>query len=291
MSDKKTIKNLRIPFWAIPLRAVFRIVKKFLPNNSLLKQVNLDGIKYLVWANEDIGKKLILLRSFEKNETDAFKSLIKLGDVCLDVGGNVGYFTLNFARQVGPAGKVFVFEPIRRNALMIQLGAEINSFGGNVQVMRAAVSNKVGNVSLTIPSVDGAYAYISQDEGDTVSEINETVDCIRLDDFVAERELSGVDIVKIDVEGAELLVLEGATTLFSGGTHQPRVVMIELVDEFLNRYEASITKVMDLMGQYGYKPYYAISKGALVEFQESDYNKVFNVFFILEVKVPGISSL
>ncbi len=282
MSDTKTIKDLRIPLWAIPLRAIFRIVKKFFPNNSLLKQVNLDGIKYLVWANEDIGKKLILLRSFEKNETDAFKSLIKLGDICFDVGGNIGYFTLNFAKQAGPTGKVFVFEPIRRNALMIQLGAEINSFGGSVQVIRAAVSNKVGNVSLTIPSVDGAYAYIKQDEGDAVNEVNEMADCITLDGFVAERELSGADIVKIDVEGAELLVLEGATTLFSSGTHQPRVVMIELVDEFLNRYDASITKIMDLMSQYGYKPYYAISKGTLVEFRESDYNNVFNVFFILK---------
>jgi len=280
MNDTKMIKDLRIPFWATPLRAVFRIAKKFFPNNSLLKQVSLDGIKYLVWANEDIGKKLILLRSFEKNETDAFKSLIKPGDVCLDVGGNVGYFTLNFAKQVGVAGKVFVFEPIRRNALIIQLGAEINGYAKNVEVVHTAVSNKAGSVSITIPSVDGAYAYIGQDDDASVSSVDELVDCITLDDFLVEHGLIGADIVKIDVEGAELLVLEGGASLFSSNTHQPRIVMVELVDEFLNRYDASIAKVMDLMASYGYKSYYAASRGVLVEFLERDYNKVFNVFFM-----------
>ncbi len=110
MADTKTVKNLRIPFWAVPLRAVFRVVKRFLPSNSLLKQVNVDGITYLVWANEDIGKKLILLRSFEKNETETFKRLVKIGDVCVDVGGNVGYYALNLSKLSGPAGKVYVFD-------------------------------------------------------------------------------------------------------------------------------------------------------------------------------------
>lgn len=286
MANIKTIKNLRIPFWALPLRAMFRLFKRLLPDNSVLKQVTVDGIRYLVWANEDIGKKLILLRSFEKNETEAFRRMVKNGDICVDVGGNVGYYSLNLARFSGPTGKVYVFEPIRRNALVISLALELNDFE-NVEVLQSAVSNTAGTVSLSIPSVDGAYAYINNGSEKLNGDREQVARCVTLDDFLSDHGEGRVDVMKIDVEGAEGLVLAGGCKLLEDGSRKPRVIMIEMVSDFLGRFGSNIPDIVDYLQACGYQPFYAKNGRELTPYRREDYDQVFNVFFILDKSQDG----
>jgi len=279
MSNDKNIENLNIPLWALPLRGIYRFVKKLLPNEQAIKQIEIKGIKYIVWANEDIGKKLLLLRSYEKNETDVFKKFVKKDDVCLDVGGNIGFYSLNLSSFLKGTGVVHVFEPIKRNVNVIELAAEINSYK-NISVHRQVLSNTNGEVEMAIPEDDGAYAYIN-DDSDQVK-AKELVACSTLDAFFKDNDLQKVDILKIDVEGAEGMVVEGAVELFSNKDNRPRLVMIELVNSYLERFSSDVLTIVNKMKGYGYKPYSAKNKGELVDFLESDVDKVFNVFFVCE---------
>lgn len=275
MSYKKTIKNKTIPLWVVPLRWLYRASKKIVARGNSLKEIERGGIRYLVWSGEDIGKKLLILRSFEANETAFFKKNIKPGDVCLDVGGNVGYFALNFAKSCLPEGSVYVFEPIERNVLVIKLAAITNGFE-NIEVIESAVSDCKGEVSLEVPEDDSAYAYLST----AGAKGEKKVSCVTIDDFVGERKLKKVSVLKVDVEGAEHLVMLGAKALLSNKKARPVVVMAELVGEFLERFGSSINAVVKYMDSVGYKPFYASAGGELVPFTKEHEDSIFNVFFV-----------
>ncbi|MBI5450834.1 MAG: FkbM family methyltransferase [Gammaproteobacteria bacterium] len=259
-----------------PLRAVYRYIKNSYRSREDIKQVNIGDNKYIVWANEDIGKKLLLTRSYEMAETAAFRRYVTAGDMCLDIGGNIGYYSLNLARFCGRQGHVYTFEPMQRNAQVIALAAEINGLD-NISVIQQAVSNVSGTIALTIPEQDGAYAHIST-RG--LEQNAAAIECTTVDSFTEKNRLTRVDVIKIDVEGAEQRVLEGAAHLLGDSATAPRIIMVELVNHFLSRYGASVDQVIQLMGNYGYRPHYALNNGELAPFTPSDIDSIFNVFFI-----------
>lgn len=273
--SNKAIIDKRIPLWAIPLRKIYRVLSSFLPRTNLLKQVERNGMKYLVWSGEDIGKKLLYLRKFEPDETSIFNLIIKPGDTCLDVGGNIGYYSLNFAKACEVDGKVYTFEPVERNILVIKLSILLNKFS-NIEVVSAAVSDADGEVSLIVPEGDSAYAYIAQ----SMDANSSCVNSITLDNFVDIKNIKKVAVLKVDVEGAEMKVLTGASKLLSDQAKCPNVVMVELANYFLNRFQSSVGQVVDYMASFGYKPYYAYSNSKLRPYLTSDIDLIFNVFFI-----------
>lgn len=276
MNKKKTIRNKTIPLWAVPLRTIYRASLKVMAKGSGLKEIERGGMKYLIWTKEDIGKKLLILRSFEANETEFFKRTIKSGDICLDVGGNIGYFSLNFAKSAGPDGRVYVFEPIERNVLTIRLAAIMNRLN-NIEVLESAVADSSGEVSLEIPDDDSAYAHMSTGRADARTA---TVKCITLDEFIKSKHVKKISVLKVDVEGAEHLVLKGASSLLTDKKIRPSVVMAELVNEFLGRFGSSIRDIIRYMEKFGYKPFYAGKGGKLIPFTEKEEDSIFNVFFI-----------
>jgi FkbM family methyltransferase len=274
----KTIVNKKLPFYLVPVRFLYRKIASRLFKNVRLIQIERDSIKYLLWANEDVGKRMILQGGYEQSELLAFRKLIRNDDICIDVGGNVGIFSLNFAKCCGEHGHVYVIEPMRKNQLVIELAAEINGLK-NMSVFRYALSDRDGEVTLEIPSADGAYAYIKSNHDKSGSE-QLSVRCLPLGKFVNEQAIQKIDVLKIDVEGAEKLVLDGGKEIFLDNRRKPRVLMVELVDEFLGRFGATVLGVLAMMSELGYEPYYAQSNGELLPFDTKDINQIFNVFFL-----------
>lgn len=286
VKEQKVVINREVPFWLVPARALYRFCAKNLFSSNLrIRQLCFNGIQYLVWENEDIGKKLILLKSFEANETKLFQKIIKNGDVCVDVGGNVGYFSLLFAQLTGIQGKVFSFEPIMRNYLVIKLAAEINAIK-NLTVVDSVVSDHSGECFISIPSSDGAYAHLTNGKQKQNNTIN--VRSTTLDAFAKEQGIK-IDVLKIDVEGAEKLVLDGSTNILSELDRRPRVVMIELVDEFLMRFGSTVQEIIDVMSAFNYAPYYAGDKGEFILFSPAQHNKIFNVFFVNKANLDELA--
>jgi tRNA G37 N-methylase Trm5 len=84
---------------------------------------------------------------YEEYETDLIKKEIDRGDVVLDLGANIGYYTLLFAKKVGDEGRVYAFEPDPTNFSLLKKNVEINGYR-NVVLIQKAVSNKNGKLKL-----------------------------------------------------------------------------------------------------------------------------------------------
>lgn len=149
----------------------------------------------------------------EESTTAMMRRLVRPGDVILDVGANIGYFTSLFAKLTGPKGKVFAFEPEPRNFFYLSKNIQQNSYD-HVTLFNGAVSSSPGKLKLFVCGYDSGHHTINQQggieayrhgrEGDT-REIE--IDAVKLDEWLVGKA-NRVDVVKIDVEGAEVLVLE-----------------------------------------------------------------------------------
>ena len=153
------------------------------------------------WLAESGGKVLrVLGGTYEPEQTRAFEDLVKPGDTVLDVGAHVGYYTLLSSVLVGASGRVFAFEPNPRNYHYLDQHVYLNRCR-NVTTVPAAASDHGGTAHFQFGSGSGTGKLASKGALEVIT--------LTLDEFCAERRLTP-SAVKIDVEGAELEVLEGA---------------------------------------------------------------------------------
>lgn len=248
-------------------------------NKCRLSQFNRGGITYLVWINEPTGWKLYFTRSYEAADLREMLSLLRPGDVCMDIGANIGVYALNFARTVGGRGRVIAFEPIRRNALALSLAADLNGFS-NVSVETVVVSSSTGE-EVVANSPIGCSARTWFRERDAHAEDKTAYLTASLDDYCAAQGIGQVDIIKIDVEGAELRVLRGAEKTLRS-PQGPRVILVELDSANLARFGSTPRDVIEFLGCLGYRPFVARRKSGLTEWRTATLDTNPNVFFVRE---------
>ena len=145
---------------------------------------------------------------------------LRTGDVFYDVGANAGFFSLLASKCVGSAGKVFAFEPLPENACSIRSQLELNDIN-NCTVVQAAVSDRDGTIEFS-SGEDTSTAHIKGARGEEDGGPMFSVRTISLDQFT--QETSPPDFIKMDIEGAEILALEGAAAIL-GGMHPPRMLI------------------------------------------------------------------
>jgi FkbM family methyltransferase len=137
---------------------------------------------------------------------------VRPGMVCLDVGANLGEVTMHMARKAGASGRVLAFEPIPPVRARLEQHVERNRLGDVVSVESIALSNGAGRVTMSYATADepnqGMGSIVHVDNAYTPLRIE--VATQSLDALVDARGLSRLDLIKIDVQGAEPLVLAGA---------------------------------------------------------------------------------
>jgi FkbM family methyltransferase len=142
--------------------------------------------------------------SWNPEEYAAFRAAVRPGATVLDVGANVGAYTVLFARWVGDSGRVVAFEPAPGSIAGLREHVRLNGLSNRVEIVDAAVSDGVGSAIFDCEGVSGANALVPGAAGPGAI----TVATTTLDAFCADRGLQPT-VVKIDVEGAELDVLRG----------------------------------------------------------------------------------
>jgi len=144
------------------------------------------------------------LGSYEYAKQRLFARSIRTGDIVFDIGANVGFYTLLAAARVRPGGAVVAFEPLHQNTRFIHHHLRINHVDG-VRVIEAAVGRENGSARFQ-PHASSAMGRVS-DDGSLV------VDQVSLDELYDAHIIPYPTLMKIDVEGAELNVLEGASRM------------------------------------------------------------------------------
>lgn len=264
----KIIKNI--------MKYIFHILLNLFFSNdpNCVKQLNLDGRYQFVWACEHVGRK-IALRIFEKRETLFFLRYVKQGDICFDIGGNVGYFTHLFAVLVGYKGKVVSVEPVKRNSLLIQLASVLNKTDDFVKVICAAVSDE--NKKLFVSSgSDSSYASISNE----CREDESFVQSITIDSLLKDLNIPKIDILKMDIEGYEYIALQGMKGILSDKQLRPRLMMIELYSPHLKKYGSNITDICTYLEKFDYNAFVLDNGLNLIPFTPLHHDIDYNVFFV-----------
>lgn len=185
---------------SIPLsNKIFRnLISIFRPKNI----INIRGNKMYIDPKMAPGFALYDILGYENGETKLFENHINEGDVVIDIGANIGYYTLIAAKLVGKNGKVYAFEPEPINFSFLKKSVGINNYK-NAVCEQKAVSNKTGVTRLFVNKrsilsysiVMGGMDYID-------------IETVKLDDYFKDKN-SKVNIIKVDIEGAEALALEG----------------------------------------------------------------------------------
>jgi FkbM family methyltransferase len=143
-------------------------------------------------------------------DTKIIRDNIKEGHIVIDVGANIGYYTLIFAQLAGTTGKVFAFEPEPKNFELLQKNVKVNDYSNTIN-QNYAVSDSNGNVSLFLAKNGIVGHRISNFDINSNSIL---VKKIPLDDYFTKLNLlDKINFVKIDVEGFEFGVLKGMTKI------------------------------------------------------------------------------
>jgi len=196
----------------------FRYVSKTLMPTQK-RPISINNYKMFVQTEEHKGmdgmaEELLFNGIHEPCTTALFKKLVKEGMTVVDIGANIGYFTLLAASLAGEKGKVFAFEPEPRNYALLVRNTELNGFK-NVIPLQMAVSNETGKVKLFLAKDPSAHSIfrVAGVQRQEYSPKYIVVDAVSLDEFFKDKDCT-VDIIKMDAEGAEMIILEGMTQVF-----------------------------------------------------------------------------
>jgi len=183
--------------------------------------VQADGyVLYVDTEDRAIGRTIAQQGTHEPVTTGVVRSLLGPGDTVVDVGANIGWFSLLAAGIVGDTGRVLAVEPNPANCALIERSAVDNGFS-NMQVVAAAAADHPGVAALETDGSNGRIVPLDAGIGEAMA-CSYVVPVRTLDDLVADAGLESVALVKIDVEGAEPLVLRGASETL--GRWRPAIV-------------------------------------------------------------------
>ena len=197
--------------WLGPLAG--RTISRIAVNKG--QPIMVNGHPMILSTKSGYAPLAMAVNRYEEATTRVFQSLVKPGMVVIDVGAHVGYYSLLAARQVGPAGKVSAIEPESTNFALLQRNIELNGYT-NIVMLNKAASNRVGSTTLFLTALDNGrhstYRHASPERGSIA------VDTTTLDAVIDAQGWAKVDLVKVDVEGAERDVLDGMDRLLQNST-------------------------------------------------------------------------
>lgn len=187
-------------------RRFSKLVERKFDDNITLTNVHGFAL-YAQVADLDVGR-WVTQGDYEPHVTAIFKDRLKDGMHVLDVGANIGYFTMLAASLVKSAGSVMAIEPNADNVKLLEASRRANAFN-QVTVVQAAAGREIGLLELHTTHSNGTTDRLSEDLGSLIR--STTVPCLKIDDLVPRDRHIG--FIKIDVEAAEYNALLGASAL------------------------------------------------------------------------------
>ncbi len=209
-----------------------------------------SGVRIRLYFDSELSK-YIYCDTFEWQERQFMNRFLRPGDVFVDIGANIGLFTLIAAHRVGNAGRVYAFEPCMETYLRLLNNVQLNHLS-NASCHHMALSDNTGQLEMNI-SLDGFDAYNSMAQPIAGTSFSfENVNATTWDNFAQENNLVGrVTMMKIDVEGWEFRVLAGGCETLS--RKDAPVLQVEFSEKASRSAGSSCASLYHQLEELGYQ--------------------------------------
>jgi FkbM family methyltransferase len=192
---------------------------------------------------------LLYKRLLETGPVDGLAELVEPGSTVIDVGANIGFFSMRFGRWVGSTGRVIAIEPESRNFDSLQRRVARAGLASTVDCVQAVAADRPGRLHLALtPGHPGDHH---------IAAVGQPIQSVSLDALAAVDRRT-VSLIKVDVQGAEAMVLKGAHRTIE--IHRP-AIFIEVDAEALERFGSSPRELIDLIVGMGYLPHHLTRAG------------------------------
>lgn len=204
--------------------------------------VNVTGGRALVPTNDYVGRSMKYFGDLDPKVSAMVDKCVAPGDVCLDIGANLGLISLRMSDRAGPSGTVHAFEPQPRMQSYLQRTIGENNIK-NIHLHGVALGQERGALQLSIPRGNSGAASLATDHAGEAEQFEVSVH--RLTDFMKELGVDSVSFIKIDVEGFEPFVIRGGEEFLSD--IKPNVIVLEEHGDFqAGSVPESLRLLMDL---------------------------------------------
>lgn len=210
------------------------------------------GIRYQLDITDPMDRIIYYTGVHEGLITKFLHRMVRPGFTCFDVGANLGYYTLFFSKLVGPHGEVHGIEPCPEEFRRLQKNLSLNNLPA-ARLHQIALTDSTGKIGITGKRKGGLTRI-----GASVDEVVHKVRCSTLDEFMRSHKISRLDILKVDIEGAEVKFLRGGLATIS--QHMP-IVVIELNPNALNVFGNNALEINEMLSRVGYVFYEPYTRG------------------------------
>lgn len=241
--------------------------------------------KMMLWP-EDVVSREIFLGVYEFRERVVVSKIVKKGMCAIDVGANIGLYTVIMSKLVGSTGKVYSFEPEHRNYSRLQQNIRLNNIN-NVTAVKSALSNEKSKAKMIVQNEERlAWSSLVETQSEE-REVYEEVTCITLNEYINQLGAIDCDFIKIDVEGWEQRVLDGASDLIS--RDNAPILYVEFTEENSRAAGSSCRELFLKIAAFGYTLYeYVYKDNSLVKAHENDVFKYVNLLCLKPCHIKSI---
>ncbi len=249
---KATIKVKSVPGSVLVLNLIRRY---FIKKPLSVKIDNFDGdLMINLRLNEHMQSQIFWYGFYSRDILLVLRGLLRPGMVVIDAGANIGEITLVAAKMVGESGHVYSFEPQSEVAEELSQNVRLNNFN-QVSIQKKGLSDEAGDKEIYRASADFhdgskheglATLYPSEKRGAKAGVIN----LVTLDDFCEQTDLKQLNLIKIDIEGAELPALKGSIETLR--RFMPYII-VEVQQETASQAGYNATDILTLLHPMGYR--------------------------------------
>jgi FkbM family methyltransferase len=206
-----------------------------------------QGLKWRLQMEHSIDRE-IALGVFEPATTRLVNKIVKPGMTVIDVGANLGYYTIIFASLVGKSGKVFAFEPVKQYYEKLLWHVEANGYRDYVAAFNCGLSDKEAKISIGIGNTGATVHWVADDPPTRCEEIQ----LHSLDEIISKYSIEKIDLIKIDIDGHEPFFFRGAERFFR--RNRP-ILLVEFAQLNLDKAGEDVTGLKAIIEELGYTIY------------------------------------
>ena len=239
----------------------YQFARLFLRTRPLVSAQTVFGLRFACLPSDAVGRWIYRRGLYEADILDCIRRHLRIedGDVAIDIGANIGWYSCIFGAMLAGRGRVIAMEPEPQNYDLLKRNITLNHLS-NIEPIQCAASDSSGTLTLHLykSSNRGRHSVLPIHGGQTVA-----IPSIRIDDVLAQRGLSeaAIAILKIDVEGYEAIALRGAQRALK----RCRLALVEWSPDYMRRGNVAPTELVDLLLGSGFSLHVIDSAGAIID--------------------------